>query len=166
MKRLLFLQKNVCNFFAVFAVGAIRNVHPVVARLGVFLPNKLVKLAMRLDPFEPAFAFLNVAIDAEISGLAAHVLAVRDTADSLIESQAPEAGTNLDWMPHCLPEWLQHLMHKRTQIDDVCLTRIIADAFGRSRGTCRQFLEREVLADIRHHNLNLRCRGQYPVVLR
>ena len=63
--------------------------YPVVARLGVFLPDKLVKLAMRLDPFEPSFALLDVAIDAQVSRFASHMLAVRDTADSLIESQAP-----------------------------------------------------------------------------
>ena len=90
MKRPLFLQKNVCNFFAIFAVSAIADVYPIVAGFGVLLQYQLVELAMSLDPLKPAFTLLNVAIDTKVSGLAAHVLAVRDTANGLIESQRPE----------------------------------------------------------------------------
>ena len=152
MKRPLFLYQFVDHLFAVLAVGAIADVYPIGSSPRVLLPDELVKLAMRLDPFEPAFAFLDVAVNTKVSGLAAHVLAVRDTADGQIECETPEAGTDFDWMPHRLTERLQHLMHQRTQIDDVCLTGIVSDAFGRSRGTRGHFLQREIFADICRHN--------------
>lgn len=152
MKRPLFLYQFVDHLFTVLAVSAIADMYPIGASPRVFLPNKLVILAMSFNPFEPAFTLLDVAIDAEISGLTAHVLAVRDTADGLIECETPEAGTDFDWRTHRLAQRLQDLMHQRTQIYNVRLTRIIADAFGRSRSTRSQFLQSEILADIRCHN--------------
>ena len=166
MKRLLsFLQQIIDDLLAVLAVCTIRYMHPV-RTFGVMLPDELVELAMSFDPLKPLATLRHVTVDAEVNGLASHVLTVTHTANGLIECQTTEPAANLNRFVHSLAQRLQYLMHQRTEIDDVRLTWIVADAFGRSRGTRTELFEREVLADIRRHNLNLRCRGQYPVVLR
>ena len=70
----LFLKQAVDDLLAVLAVTAVADVYPVAARLGVLLPDKLVEVAVLLDPFEPLATLLNVAVDAEVSRLALDVL--------------------------------------------------------------------------------------------
>ena len=166
MKRLLsFLQQIIDDLLAVLAVCTIRYMHPV-RTFGVMLPDELVELAMSLDPLKPLAALLHIAVDAEVGCLASHVLAVAHTANGIVQGQTPIAAAYLNGMSHRLAERLEHLVSQRTEIDDVRLSRLVADAIGLRRGTRRQFLQCEVLADIRRHNLNLRCMDQYPVVLR
>ena len=53
----LFLQQIIDDLPAVLAVGTIGDVDPIGASLAM-LPDELVELAVRLDPFEPPLALL------------------------------------------------------------------------------------------------------------
>ena len=86
MKKKLFLQKIVDDLLTVTTVGSIADMYPIVA-LAVMLPDQLVEVAMALDPLEPPFAFLHVAVDAEVCRLAILVLRVSNTADGIVQSQ-------------------------------------------------------------------------------
>ena len=148
-KKMLFLQQVVDDLLAVPPVGSIRHMHPVVA-LRVMLPNQLVEVAVRPDPLEPPFAFLQIPVDAEVCRLTILVLRVPHPAHGGIQSQTPVPAANLNGMPHRLPERLQHLMHQRTQINHVRLSRLVTDALRLRRRTRCQFLQREVFTDTYH----------------
>ena len=90
--------------------------NPIVAGLRVLLPDKLVKLAMGLDPVEPLFAFLDVAVDAEICGLALQVLRVTDTTHRFVECRASEATTYLDGFLHGNPERFQDICSEINEV--------------------------------------------------
>ena len=79
MKNTLFLLKVVDDLLSVLAVGTVGDMYPV-ASLRVVLPDELVKLAVRLDPFEPPLALLQVAVDTQVCRLALDVLTTRNTA--------------------------------------------------------------------------------------
>ena len=85
-KKMLFLQQVVDDLLSISSVGAVGDVYPIVA-FRIVLPNQLVELAMRLDPLEPPFAFLHVAVDAEVCRLAILVLRVAHTTDGIVQSQ-------------------------------------------------------------------------------
>ncbi len=85
-KKMLFFQQVVDDLLTVATVGAVGDMHPIVA-LRIMLPDELVKLAMRLDPLEPPFAFLHVSVDAEVCRLTILVLRVAHTADGIVQSQ-------------------------------------------------------------------------------
>ena len=83
---MLFLQQVVDDLLTVATVCAVGDVYPIVA-FRVVLPDELVKLAMALDPLKPSFAFLHVAVDAEVCRLAILVLRVAHTTDGIVQSQ-------------------------------------------------------------------------------
>lgn len=147
----LCFQKITDDLSAIQTVGAIRDMHPIRA-FAVVLPDELVEIAMRLDPFEPPLALRYVAVDTKISRLALHVLGVAHTANCIIQSQRPIAGTNLYRVPHRVAQRLQYLMHQGAQIDDVSLPRIVADAFCLCRVARAKLLDCKVLADLRRHS--------------
>ena len=62
----LLLQKSVDDLLAVSSKVRVdvADVYPVVASLGVLLPDKLVEVEMLLDVVEPPTAFLQVSVDA------------------------------------------------------------------------------------------------------
>ena len=141
---MLFFQQVVDDLLTVSTICAVGDVYPIVA-LRIMLPDELVKLAMRLDPLEPPFAFLHVAVDAEVCRLAVLVLAIPHPAHGGIQSQTPVAAANLDRLSHRLAQRLEYLMHQRTQINHVRLSRLVADALRLRRRTRCQFLQREIL---------------------
>ena len=72
----LLFQKSVYDLPAVATEVwmDVRDMYPVVARLGVFLPYQLVKVEMLTDVVEPPAAFLHVTIDAEVCRLSLRML--------------------------------------------------------------------------------------------
>ena len=148
----LFLQEIIDDMLSIPSVGTIADMHPVGA-FRVMLPDQLVEIAMALDPIKPPFAFVHVAVDAEVCRLAAHVLTVAHASHGLIECQRAEAAANLDGLSHRLAEWLQHLMNEGAQIHHIGLTGIVADALGLGRVAGTKLLEREILTDIRCHSI-------------
>ena len=148
-KKMLFLQQVVDDLLAVVPVGTITDMHPIRA-FAVMLPDELVKLTMALDPLEPAFALRQVTVNAEVCRLTVLVLAVPHPAHGGIQSQTPVAAANLNRLSHRLPERLEYLMHQRTQINHVRLSRLVTDALRLRRRTRCQFLQREVLTDTYH----------------
>ena len=72
----LLFQKTVDDLSAVTAEVWMheRYVYPVVARLGVLLPDELVEVEMLADVVEPPAAFLHVAVYAKVCRLAFQVL--------------------------------------------------------------------------------------------
>ena len=150
MKKKLFLQEIVDDLLSVFAISPIRYMHPVGAFRVVF-PYQLVKLAMALDPLKPPLALCHVAIDAKVCRLAAHVLRGSHTTHSRIQRKTPVPTANLDGMNHRVAQRLEHLVSQRTEVDDVRLSRLVPDALRLRRRTRCQFLQREILTDIRCH---------------
>ena len=72
----LLFQKSVYDLPAVAAEVwmDVRYVYPVVARLGIFLPDELVEVEVLTNVVEPPAAFLHVAVDAEVCCLAFRML--------------------------------------------------------------------------------------------
>ena len=122
-----------------------------VGAFAVVLPDELVVLAVGANPLEPLAAFLHIAVDTEVCGLASHVLRVAHTTDCIIQGEASESAAYLDGLLHRVPEWLQYMMHQRTEIDDVRLTWVVADAQFLRRLAGAEFFEREVFADLNRH---------------
>ena len=91
----LCLQQIIDNLFSIFAVATIADMHPVGSRLGVLFPDELVELAVLLNELKPRFSLLNIAVDAEVSRLALHVLTIADTANSSIQRERTIAGAYL-----------------------------------------------------------------------
>ena len=85
-KKMLFLQQIVDDLLSISSVGAVGDVYPIVS-FRIVLPDELVEVAMRLDPLEPPFAFLHVAVDAEVCRLAILVLRVAHATDGIVQSQ-------------------------------------------------------------------------------
>ena len=88
-----FLQQAVDDLLAVLAeIGEYkRYMYPARTGLGILLPDELIEGQVVLDVIEPLAAFLNVAVDAEISGLSFHVLRVVDTTDGFVQGLAAKA---------------------------------------------------------------------------
>ena len=111
-----------------------RHMYPLGACLRVFLPDELVEGQMVTDILEPFTAFLAVAVYAEVSGLALHVLTVGNTANGLVQFLRSEAAANLDGFVHGLAQRFQdegsqinqvyHLLHARLVVDALCLGRL------------------------------------------
>lgn len=94
-----FLQQVIDDLLPVLAVGAERDVNPV-APFGVVLHDELVEDDVRLYPIKPPLPFDSVAVDAQVSRFAVHVLAVADTTNCCVELRATVAATYLYLMPH------------------------------------------------------------------
>ena len=72
----LLFQKSVYDLPAVATEVwmDVADVHPVVASLGILLPDELVEVEMLTDVVEPPAAFLHVSVNAEVCRLAFQVL--------------------------------------------------------------------------------------------
>ena len=84
---------------------------------------------MILDILKPFLAFLDVAIDAEVYGLALHVLRVAHTADGFVQGLAAEAGAYLDGFLHRQPERLQDIGTQIDQVDHLLRIRLVGYSF-------------------------------------
>ena len=108
---------------------------------------------MRLYPLKPLLSLLDVAVDAEVCCLALHVLGIANATNGCVKFQRSKSAANLDGLLHGGAEWLQYVMHQRTEVYYVRLPWVIADAL-RLGGVARaKFLQCKVLADLCGHIL-------------
>ena len=120
--------------------------HPIIASFWVFLPDELVVLAVGLDPGKPFTALLDVPVNAQIRGLACHVLAVADSAHSLVQGRGTITAAYLDGFAHCCAQRLQHVVGQCRQVYRLLKARLVLNVACLGRVAGRQFCQREVLA--------------------
>ena len=82
-----------------------RDMHPVGA-FRIVLPDELVVLTVGANPLEPLAAFLHIAVDTEVCGLAFHVLGIAHTANGIVQRERAIAGANFDGLAHRIAQWL------------------------------------------------------------
>ena len=124
-----------------YPVGALRAV----------LPDELVEDDVRLDPIKPPLALYLVAVDAEVSSLAVHVLAVADTAHGCVEPRASVAATYLYLVSHRIAERLQYVMNEGAEVHHLLRARHIRYSIGLRCRAGRELFEGEVLTDSSCH---------------
>ena len=119
------------------------------------LPDELVELAVGANPFKPPLALLDVAVDAEVSGLTREVLAVAYTAYGTVQLRTTVARANLDGFAHRVAQWLQYVVNQCAQGAHLVNARGIDYAQLLSGCGVAQLFQREVLTNSGRHDHRL-----------
>ena len=110
-----------------------RHVYPFGAGLAVLFPDELVEGQMVTDILEPLPALLAVAVNAEVSGLALHVLRVLHATHGLVQFLLAKARPNLDGFVHSLAQRLQDKGSQINQVYHLLHRGLVVDTFGFGR---------------------------------
>ena len=106
-----------------------RDVNPAGAGLRVFLPDELIEWEIVLDIIEPFSPLLDVAVDAEVCGLALHVLRVVNAANGLVQSLTAKATAYLDRLVHGDAQRLQHVGAEIHKVYHLLHARLVVNSF-------------------------------------
>lgn len=146
---LLLLFKSINHFVAVGTkVGVnIRHMHPPGAGLRVVLPYQLVEGQVIADVIKPLAAFLQVATDAKVGGLALHMLTVVNAAHGLVECLAAESGAYRDGFFHGHAQGFQYVFGQIGEINLLLRRWLVINAQLGGRLAAVKFLEGKVLCN-------------------
>ena len=124
------------------AGALVADVDPVGAGL-VVLPDELVEMEVGGHPLEPALASGKVG-DADVAGLAGHVLGGGGAADKGVELTAAVAGGDDDGLVDVGAEGFEDFLAEDLEVGDDAQGCCIADVVGGGCGAALKFVEVEM----------------------